>query len=79
MSLTSEVDNYHFGDRLKLVCMDNKDVISQHATDEERLEYDNYIKTRPKVDAASTSNKNKTAKSLGVPILTEEEFMERYL
>ena len=50
MSLTSEVDNYHFGDRLKLVCMDNKDVISQHATDEERLEYDNYIKTRPKVD-----------------------------
>ena len=30
-------------------------------------------------DAASTSNKNKTAKSLGVPILTEEEFMERYL
>ena len=50
MSLTSEVDNYHFGDRLKLVCMDNKDVISQHASDEERLEYDNYIKTRPKVD-----------------------------
>ncbi len=50
MSLTSEVDNYHFGDRLKLVCMDNKDVISQHATDEERMEYDNYIKTRPKVD-----------------------------
>lgn len=50
MSLCSEVDNYHFGDRLKLVCMDNKDVISQHATDEEKAEYDNYIKTKPKLN-----------------------------
>ena len=50
MSLCSEVDNYHFGDRLKLVCMDNKDVISQHATDEEKAEYDDYIKTRPKLN-----------------------------
>ncbi len=30
-------------------------------------------------DAASTSSKNKKAKELQVPILTEEEFMEKYL
>ncbi len=29
-------------------------------------------------DATSNSTKNQTAKKLGVPILTEEEFMERY-
>ena len=73
MSLTSEVDNYHFGDRLKLVCMDNKDVISQHASDEEKAEYENYIKTRPnlnnkvvyfsvKKDDNNVKNRGKTLK-----------------
>ena len=50
MSLYSEVDNYHFGDRLNLVCMDNPDVISQHATDEERLNYEKFIRSKAKVD-----------------------------
>ena len=30
-------------------------------------------------DAASNSTKNRTAKELGVPILTEEEFVAKYL
>jgi hypothetical protein len=53
--------------------MDNKDVISQHATDEEKAEYDNYIKTKPKLnnkvvyfsvkkDANNTKTRGKTLK-----------------
>ena len=30
-------------------------------------------------DITSSSSKNKTAKELGIPILTEEEFMQQYL
>ena len=30
-------------------------------------------------DITSSSSKNKTAKELGIPIITEEEFMEQYL
>ena len=29
-------------------------------------------------DAASNSTKNQTAKKLGIPILTEDEFLEKY-
>lgn len=50
MSLYSEVDNYHFGDRLQIVCLDNDDVISQHASPEEKLEHEKYVRSRPKVD-----------------------------